>query len=191
MKPHRKFLLILLAVWIIVCAAIVGYSTKARAQSSDIAQQVATQLTVQNAAYASGNCIGGFNAVTLVLRNGQSGYMTNARVSSTSGQTPTITVYVFDSNPTASVCTDRSTFTLATADISKLIASPSALTLAVPTGATASFGANDYLPPRPFTAGGAISSSVRTVYIGLVSGSTFTPGSTADIMTRIGVALGP
>lgn len=157
--------------------------------SNVFANQFAPTFTVQAAAYASGNCIGGFTAITVASVAGQGGVVTNFRVSSFGGSTPTITVYLFDSLPSASTCTDRSTFTLAAADVSRLIASPTAITLAAPTGTTVTFGSVDYTPPRPFAAGGSSISVLKTVYVALVSGSTFTPGSTTDLVPRIGVVL--
>jgi hypothetical protein len=153
------------------------------------AQQVAHTPTVQNAAYASGNCLGGFNAISVAVNNGQSGLLTNLRLSSIGGATATVTLYVFDSNPSASTCTDRSTFTLATADVDKLLTSPVAITLGAPTGTTVSFASADLVPPRPFIAGGSTASGVKTIYYALVSGSSFTPASTSDIHVRIGAVL--
>lgn len=145
--------------------------------------------TVQNAAYASGNCIGGFQAITVANYNGESGFMTNIRLASIGGTATPITVYVFDANPAGSTCTDKSTFTLVAADVDKLIANPTSITLAAPTGTTVAIGSIDYTPPRPFRAGGSAGSGVKTLYVGLVAGGTFTPASTTDIHGRIGAGL--
>lgn len=152
-------------------------------------QQVASTPTVQNASYVSGNCLGGFNAVTLTVNNGQSGFVTNFRVASVGGSIPAVTIYLFSANPSASTCTDKSTFTLNSADIDKIIVSPVTVTLAAPTGTTVTFGAADFTPPRPFIAGGSTGSGVKTIYYALVSGTTFTPASTSDIHVRVGAVL--
>lgn len=157
--------------------------------SAGFSRHVASTPTVQNASYVSGNCIGGFNAVTVAVNNGQSGFITNFRVGSVGGATPTVTVYLFSANPSASTCTDKSTFTLNSADVDKLIALPTAATLAAPTGTTVTFGGVDYSPPKPFIAGGSTGSGVATIYYALVSGSTFTPATTTDIHTSTGVLL--
>lgn len=140
--------------------------------------------TVQNAAYASGNCIGGFNAVTLARVNGGSGILDAVMVKSVGGGGETLTVYLFDANPTASTCTDKSTFTLNAADSDKLIATPFALQLGVPTGTSTTFAELTNMV-RMFIAGGSTASGVRTIYYALVSGSTFTPATTTDIRVNI------
>src|SRR5690348_2072781 len=142
--------------------------------------------TVQNAAYASGNAVGALNTVS-VLRSdaGFSGILNNFWIASKSGQTPTITVYIFSANPTGSTVTDKSAFSLANADISKLILAPFALTLAAPTGTTATFaqlsniGAEFANQDSPYT---------TDIYVALVSGSSFTPGSTSDIVFKLNVS---
>lgn len=154
------------------------------------AGQFAGNPTVQNAAYASGNCVGGFVAVTVADNNGESGFVTNFRVVSVGGGTEVLTVYLFDSNPSASTCTDKSTFTLNSADIDKMIAVPTAMAaLAAPTGTAVSVGSVDYTPPRPFVAGGSHASGVKTIYYALVAGGTFTPATTTDLHVRVGAAL--
>jgi hypothetical protein len=157
--------------------------------SAGFSQQVASTPVVQNAQYVSGNCIGGFNAITVAVNNGQSGFVTHFRVASLGGSIPTLTIYLFSSNPSASTCTDKSTFTLAAADVDKLIVSPTAITLAAPTGTSVTFGATEFTPPRAFIAGGSTGSGVATIYYGLVSGTTFTPATVSDLHTRTGVVL--
>lgn len=142
--------------------------------------RVSSTPTVTNNAYSSGNCLGGFNAVTIAAANGQGILLNSVDVKSIGGSTPTVTVYVFDSNPSASTCTDRSTFTLNSADVDKLVAPPFGLTLVAPTGATTTFATQGNMG-RMFLAGGSASSGVKTLYYALVSGSSFTPGSTSDI----------
>lgn len=159
--------------------------------TAGVARHVASTPTVQNAAYVSGNCIGGFTAVAVALAPGQSGFVINFRVASVGGSTPSLTVYLFSANPSASTCTDRSTFTLNSADIGKLIGNPvsSTMTLAAPVGTTTTVGSVDFVPPRPFISGGSLNSGLLTIYYALVSGSSFTPGSTTDLMANIGVAM--
>lgn len=157
-------------------------------QVSGFSQSVSLIPTVQNAAYASGNCIGGFNAVTVAQTAGQSGFVTNVRLTSIGGLTTGMTVYLFDANPSASTCTDKGTFTLATADVDKLIAEPFAITPAAPTGTTSSFGSQANMG-RPFVAGGATTSNVKTVYVALVANGAMTPASATDIHVRLGLAF--
>lgn len=130
--------------------------------------------TVQNAAYSSGNCVGGFNSVTF-QGTGPISLLNDVSVISQGGGTETLTVYVFDQNPSGSTCTDKSTFTLATADTAKLLMSPFALTLVAPTGATQSFASNPNLARIP-------KSGTTTLWYALVAGGSFTPGSTTDLI---------
>lgn len=158
--------------------------------SAGFSQQVASDPTVQNASYSSGNSIGGIQAVTVTANNGQSGFVTNFRVVSVGGIVPALTLYLFDANPSASTCTDKTAFTLNSADIDKLIyVSPTAITMAAPTGTTSTVASFDLTPPRPFIAGGSTASGVKTIYYCVVDGTTVTPGSTTDIHTRVGVVL--
>lgn len=149
---------------------------------------VVSTPTVQNASYVSGNCLGGFNAITVVPANGNSGFLQTVMVASKGGSVPVITIYEFSANPTGSTCTDKGTFTLAAADIGKLITAPFAVGLAAPTGTTVSFGQQSNIG-SPFVAGGSSASGVQTIYYALVSGTTFTPGSTTDIVVVTGVSV--
>lgn len=159
----------------------------------DAGHVVNTPTTTATQAYAAGNCIAGFQSITVADQNGGSGYITNFSVQSASGLTPTIIVFLFDSNPSASTCTDHGTFTLASADYGKLITAPKTVTLASPTGLSAqTWGGLDagLSPPRPFIAGGSHGSGVKTIYYALVTGTGFTtPGNTTDISTNTGFAL--
>lgn len=146
--------------------------------------QVSTTPTVTASAYAASNCVGGFNAVALARVNGGNGLVQNVIVASKTGLTPTLTVYLFNANPTSSTCTDKGTFTLNAADQNKLIAQPFALTLVVPQGSTPSFGELASMA-RPFTTGGA----TTNIYFALVSGGVFTPASTSEFTVTIGADL--
>lgn len=142
--------------------------------------RVVSTPTVQNASYVSGNCVGGFNSVTF-QGTGPINLLNDVRLYSQGGGTETITVYVFDSNPTASTCTDKSTFTLNSADVSKTMMGPFALTLVAPTGTTVSFAGNPNIARIP-------KSGTTTLYYALVAGSTFTPATTTDLLVGFQVA---
>jgi hypothetical protein len=153
------------------------------------ALQTASTPTISTSNYTAGNCIGGFNAVTVTNSNGQTGFLTNFTVTNISGATPTLTVFIFDSQPTTSTCTDKSTFSISATDLDKLIATPTAITLAAPTSVTSPSTASlDFTPPRPFVAGGSISSGVKTIYYGIVT-TAITPTTTNGYHIRIGAAL--
>lgn len=175
----NRFLRIVLAAFLILAPGMALAQTGAW-------PTVTVTPTVQNAAYASGNCVGGFNPIVFSPANSQGGVVTNVRVASVSGQTTGYTVYLFSANPTASTCTDKSTFTLAAADVSKLIAAPFVLTPSVATGGTLSFAESANLV-RPTGAGGGAGS--RTLYEALVANGAVTPGSTTDIQITVGASF--
>lgn len=128
--------------------------------------------TIQNAAYASGNNIGGL--VSLTLPRTASGILNAISIKFVGGATTAITAYFFDANPTGSTFTDKSTFTLATADLDKLILSPIVLAPAVQgIGSTITFAEAANLA-RMFK-------STATIYCAFVSGGTFTPATTTDM----------
>jgi hypothetical protein len=141
---------------------------------------VSTTPTIQNASYASGNCMGGFQAVAVARTTGGSGILNKFVIASKGGGTTALTVYVFGSNPSASTCTDKSTFTLNAADISKQICAPFVITPAVPIGTTVSEAENTSMQCHFTTSGNS------NIYVGIVSGGTWTPTSTTDIIFNVG-----
>jgi len=143
--------------------------------------------TVSASAYASGNDVGGLNSLSF-RGTGPVTLVESVAVKSLSGQTPTLTVYLFDTPPQHSTFTDKGTFTLDAStpgtdgvlDIDRLVIAPLSLTLAAPTGTTVSFAENANLARIPH-------SGAATLYYTMVSGSTFTPGSTSDL--HVGVQV--
>jgi hypothetical protein len=143
--------------------------------------------TVQNAAYASGNDVGGLSLLSF-RGSGPVSLVESVAVKSLSGQTPTLTVYLFDSAPQNSTFTDKGSFSLNAStpgtdgivDIDRLVIAPFSVTLTAPTGTTVSFAENGNLARIPHA-------GTATLYYAMVSGSTFTPGSTTDL--RVGVQV--
>ena len=138
--------------------------------------EVATTPAIQNAAYALGNCMGGFQAVAVARYSGAPGILNRFILASNGGGTTPLTIYVFGQNPTGSTCTDKSTFTLAAADISKQICAPFALTPAAPVGTTVTMAENASMQCHFITSGNA------NIYIAIVSGGAWTPASTTDLV---------
>ena len=155
--------------------------------TESFSDRAASVPVLSTAAYAAGNDVGGLNAVSFQAA-GPVALIEDLMVKSLSGQTPTLTVYLFDSAPQNSTFTDHGTFSLNVAtpgtdgiiDIDRLVIAPFSLTLAAPTGSTASFAEASDLVRIP-------RSGTPALYYALVSGSTFTPGSTADL--RVGVQV--
>lgn len=130
--------------------------------------------TVQNSAYASGNCIGGFRSISF-QGSGPINELDVIGVMSKGGWNVPITFYVFSANPTSSTCTDKSTFTLNNADAANLFVMPFALTPTAPTGATQTFAENPNLGRKP-------ASGTQTIWYAMVSGGAATPASTTDLV---------
>lgn len=131
---------------------------------------VAVTPTIQNASYVSGNCMGGFQTVALGTTTS---VLSQVSLASQGGLATAKQVYIFSANPSASTCTDKSTFTIATADLSKVIYTGS-ITPAAPTGTTKSWASLSGLA-LGIPSGG-------TVYAAIVETATETPASTTDIV---------
>lgn len=131
---------------------------------------VAITPTIQNAAYASGNCMGGFQLVPL---GASTSVLSSISVASQGGLATAKQIYVFNANPTSSTCADKGTFTIATADLAKLLYTVS-ITPSVPTGTTKTFGqAANLALGVPF--GGSL-------YVAVVETASETPASTTDLV---------
>lgn len=140
---------------------------------------VSATPTISNAQYVSGNCIAGFQTVAFARYTGYHGIVNRYIIASKGGGTTAMTVYIFGASPTGSTCTDRSTFSLAAADISKLICAPFVVTPAVAIGGTISFAENTSMQCH-------LIATTSSIYIGIVSGGTWTPASTTDLVQVIG-----
>lgn len=140
------------------------------------AARVDVTPTVQNASYVSGNDIGGL--VSFTLARTASGYIQSVGVQFVGGATTAINAFCFDSNPTGSTFTDKSTFTIAAADEAKRINKTGySLTPAAVVGDTVTGAAVDNLA-KPFN-------STGTIYCAYASTGTFTPASTTDMRVNI------
>lgn len=142
--------------------------------------------TVQNAAYSSGNAIGNLQTVTTAFRTTTrpTGILNNISVWSKGGATTPLTFYVFESNPSASTCTDKSAFVLGAADIAKLIpTTPPVLTPAVVGAGATATSASQQSPIMVQNI-----ESTTNLYICIVVGGTVTPATTTDLVYSIGIA---
>jgi hypothetical protein len=138
---------------------------------------VTSNPIVQTSQYASGASLGGLQTLSFFRTLAQpSGILNNLSVSSKAGAVTPITLYIFNANPTSSTCTDKTAFSLAAADITKLItALPTSLTMAagaIPTPTTASL-------QSPVSVKN--SDSTLNLYACPVAGGAFIPSSTTDL----------
>lgn len=141
---------------------------------------VSTTPTIQSASYVSGNCMGGFQAVAAARISGGSGIFNKFTLISKGGLLTAKQIYVFTSNPSSSTCTDKGAFTIAAADLPKLISTFS-ITPAVPIGGVASEGEASGLQQSFVTSGN------QNLYFAIVETTTETPASTSDLIFNIGV----
>jgi hypothetical protein len=140
---------------------------------------VSVTPTIQNASYVSGNCMGGFQAVAAARTSGGSGIVNKVTLISKGALVAAKQIFLFTANPSASTCTDKGAFTIAAADLPKLIATFS-LTPAVPTGGAASEAEASSLGDQFVTSGNA------NIYAAIVETTTETPASTSDLVLNVG-----
>lgn len=145
-------------------------TNQATSNTAPTGLNVAVTPTIQAAQYVSGNNMGGLQTVTLGTTQS---LLSQVSLMSQGGLATGKVIYLFDANPTGSTFTDKSTFTLATADTSKILAIFT-LTPVAPTGTTRSYAAASNLA-LAVPAGGVI-------YMAIVETATETPGSTSDLV---------
>ena len=147
---------------------------------------ISVPMTVTASAYIASKSLGGLYTVP-VFRSGLSGARLQwASVRSSSGVTPTLTIYVFNANPTGSTCTDTSSFALVAADVPKLVYT-SSLTLAAPQGSTPTAGTTAMNLGLSFNNTDATQTNKAYVCIVVGSGGV-TPASTTDFSFALGVS---
>ena len=145
---------------------------------------VSTTPTVTASAYAASNCVGGKQTVAVFRTTTlPEGILNFFSFTSAAGNTAALTVYIFKTSPTGSTCTDKSTFTLATADLPKLVTS-FVIAPSVPQGATASFAQQAIAT----SVVNGDSGTTANLYVMMVANAAFTPGSTTDISFTLGVS---
>jgi hypothetical protein len=135
--------------------------------------------TLQTAAYASGNCMGGFQAIPAARAAGGSGVLSSLALISNGGSAIAKQIYVFSANPGSSTCVDRASFSIAAADRAKLVTTFQ-LTPAAPSGATWSEAEQANLA-RSFVTG-----ADANLYVAIVETGAETPASTSDLVLTLG-----
>lgn len=139
---------------------------------------VTSTPTVQNAAYSAANAIGGLQSISYFRGNGGTGILNNISMWSKGGSTTPITLYLFQSNPTGTTCTDKVAFSLGAADISKIVAGGPIVLQPIAVVGTTATNASIQLPISVQN-----NESTSTIYgCAVVGGSGFTPASTSDLI---------
>jgi hypothetical protein len=159
------------------------FPTLANAAMYDASTPV--QMTVTAASYSASKALGGFYAVPVFRKGVWSGRLNWASIRSSSGITPTLVMYVFNANPTGSTCTDTSSFSLAAADVTKLVGTYS-VTLAAPQGSTPTVGATAM--NLNLSMNNNDTTLTNKIYVCIVAGSGgATPASTTDLSFMLGM----
>lgn len=147
---------------------------------------VDSTFAVRAAAYTTGQCIGGFRSLAVTTGNSVHGLVQTFSVDAIAAITPTLGLYLFNDNPSASTCdATTGTFTLAAADRGKRIFTPQVFTLQTGPGTTNTFGGLQNLA-WPFVEGGGS----NKIWYALVAMSNVTFASTDAIQPRIAVSMG-
>ena len=163
-----------------IAASVAGTLTTALAAGSNIIgyagslnfQTAPVVPTIQAAAYASGNVIGGKQTVSVFRNTTQpSATLSQFLLGWAGTEAVAVTVYLFSRNPTNSTITDKAAFVLAAADAQYLVTPPFPLTAAAPVGATQTFAAQSL----SLSAQNRDPSVTQNLYVVLVVGGAVTP----------------
>ncbi len=128
--------------------------------------------TIQAAAYASGNNIGGKQTVSFFRNTTQpSATLSQFMLGWAGVETTPITVYIFSKNPAGSTFTDKGAFTLAAADAQYLVTPPFTLTAAAATGSTQTFASQSL----SLSVKNQDTSVSTNLYVALAIGGAVTP----------------
>jgi hypothetical protein len=139
--------------------------------------------TVQNAAYAAGQSLGGLQTISIGSNSGLSGILDQIGIASTGGSTVAVVVYVWDTNPANTTCTDKTNFVKSQTDNQRLITgTPILLTPALVVSAqdAATYAAATNLVDN-FVNG----SSNTNLYVCVLANASVTPGTTSDYRLNI------
>lgn len=128
--------------------------------------------TVQNAAYAAGQSLGGLQTLTVST----SGLFQQVQLLSKGGSVVGVWVYAWSKNPTSTTCTDKANFVVNASDNTNLIAQPFLVSLALGVSAqdTTTYGQVLNIA-APFTA-----NSGSSMYVCLLASAAVTPATTTD-----------
>lgn len=138
--------------------------------------------TVQNAAYAAGQSLGGLQTISIGSTNSLSGILTGIRIASKGGSTVSMVVYIWSKNPTNTTCADKTNFVVSQTDNEALVAPPTTITPALGVSAqdTTTYG-NAANLVWPFNNG----STNTDLYICILANAAVTPATTSDLRLNI------
>lgn len=139
--------------------------------------------TVQNAAYAAGQSLGGLQTISIGSTSGISGILDQVSIASTGGSTVATVMYVWDKNPSGTTCTDKTNFVKSQTDNQHLITGiPILLTPALVVSAQ---DVTTYAAAANLTNNFVNSSANTNLYVCLLANASVTPATTTDYRINI------
>lgn len=134
-------------------------------------------VTVDTAAYAAGDCVGGKLSTTASPITQTGVVLTNVLLASGDSETPQFDVFVFDSDPSGSTLTDNAAFALVDADREKLI------DVIEISNSVADANGRTYVRSGLST---PVPSTVSTLYLAIVARAAITYAAATDLHMRLG-----
>lgn len=116
--------------------------------SAGLSKTLKVTPTIANSSHVAGSSVGGLQTLAVFRGTSQpTGILNNLQWIWKSGDLSAVTVYLFDTNPTATTCTDATAVAVGAADVPKLInGTPLVLSPSV-VGAGAAFSAASFQSP--------------------------------------------
>jgi hypothetical protein len=141
--------------------------------------------TVTAGAYASGQSMGGLQTVKVFRTTTVTSWIFDIfQITSKGGNTGAMTIYTYDTKPVGT-CTDTSAFVENATDIGKRFMAPFVMTPAVVGAGTTSSTAQLL---QVVSGQNHDSPQTQNLYICIVANGVITPGSTSDLVVKIGGA---
>lgn len=144
---------------------------------------VGTIPTVQNGSYTAGQSLGGLQTVSVASTNSITGILDQIGYASKGGSTFAVVIYVWDTNPSGTTCTDKTNFVVSATDNQHLVGgAPILLTPAV---VVSGQDTETYAAATNLTGNFTNGSTNTNLYVCILANATGTPGSTTDIRFNI------
>ncbi len=161
-----------------LASLIAGAATAAHIET----KVVSVTPTADTSIYASGDVIGGLMTFSnAVGYQSTTGIVTSATVSDKNSTASDLELWVFSSNPSASTFTDQAAFTIADADITKVIS-------VISLGSTSRFDAASNGVKYLGSISCPVSTTSKTLYAVLVSRGTPTFATSSDVTVKLAIA---